>query len=61
MISKTQTQEEFDDQTEIENYGQHSFEFADAPSYVAHFSGRSMEPLYFVVVTEKGVVSDRQT
>ena len=54
-IENTNTEEEFDDQTEIKNYGQPIFEFADAPSYVTRFSGRSMEPLYFVVVTEKGV------
>ena len=54
-IKNTNTEEEFDDQTEIENYGQHIFKFVGAPLYVALFSGRSMELLYFVVVMEKGV------
>ena len=54
-IENTNTEEEFDDQTEIENYREHIFEFVDAPSYMTPFSGRSMEPLYFVVVTEKRV------
>ena len=52
-MENTNTEEEFDDQTEIENYGQHIFEFIDAPSSVTLVSGKSMEPLYFVIVTEK--------
>ena len=32
-----------------------SFEFVDTLSYVTLLKGRSMEPLYFVVVMEKGV------
>ena len=54
-IKNTNTEEEFEDQTETENYGQHIFEFVDVPSHVTLFSRRSMEPLYFVVVTKKGV------
>ena len=50
MISKTQTQrKEFDDQTEIENYGQNIYEFVDAPSYVTVFCGGSIKSLHFVV------------
>ena len=33
-IEHTNTEEEFDDQTEIEIYSQHIFEFVDAPSYI---------------------------
>ena len=57
-IENTDTEEEFDGQTEIEYYGQHIFEFVDALLYVTLLSGRSMEPLYFVVVTEKGVADE---
>ena len=58
-IKNTNTEEEFDNQTEIENYGQHIFKFVGAPLYVALFSGRSMELLYFVV--SDGERSGRQT
>ena len=54
-IENKNTEKEFDDQIEIENYGQHIFEFVNVPSHLRLFSRRSMEPLHFVVVTEKGV------
>ena len=54
-IENTNTEEEFDVQTETDNYGQHIFEFVDAPLYVTLFSRRSIKSLYFVVVMEKGV------
>ena len=58
-IDNKNTEEEFDDQNETENYGQHIFEFVDGPSCVTLFSGRSIEPLYFAVVTEKGVADKK--
>ena len=53
-IENTNAEEEFDEQTEIENYAQHIFEFVNASLSVILFSVRSMKPLYLVVVTEKG-------
>ena len=54
-IENTNTEDEFENQTEIDNYGQHIFEFVDALLYVKLFRGTSMEPLHFVVVTQKEV------
>ena len=42
-------------EAEIDSYGDHMFNFVDVPSYVTLVSGRSMEPLYFVFVKEKGL------
>ena len=44
-IENTNAKEEFDNQTEIENYGQHIFEFVNAPLSVILFSVRSVKPL----------------
>ena len=54
-IENTNTEDEFENQTEIDNYGQHIFEFVDALLYVTLFRGTSMEPLHFVVVTQEEV------
>ena len=51
-------EEEFVDSSNIENYGQHIFEFIDIPSNITLVSGRTMEPLYFVLVKEKGVAGE---
>ena len=48
-------EEEFVDSSNTENYGQHIFEFIDIPWYIG---GRTMEPLYFVLVKEKGVAGE---
>ena len=44
-VKNTNAEKEIDDQTEIENYGQHIFEFVNAPLSVILFSVRSMKPL----------------
>ena len=54
-VKNTNAEKEIDDQTEIENYGQHIFEFVNAELSVLLFSVRPMKLLYFAVVTEKGV------
>ena len=51
-------EEEFVDSSNIENYGQHTFEFIDIPSYITLASGRTMETLYFVLVKEKGIAGE---
>ena len=58
-IDNKNTEEEFDDQNKTENCGQHIFEFVHGPSCVTLFSGRSIELLYFAVVTEKGVADKK--
>ena len=50
-IENTNTEKELVNQPGIEKYGK----FVDTPLNVTLFSGKSMEPLYFVVVTEKRV------
>ena len=45
-IENTNAEEEFDDQTEIENYAQHFFEFVNASLSAILFSVRSMKPLF---------------
>ena len=57
-IETLNLEEEFVDSSNIENYGQHIFEFIDIPSYITLVSGRTMKPLYFVLVKEKGVAGE---
>ena len=45
---------EIDNPVEIEDY-EHIFDFVETPSYITLLSGRTLEPLYFVFVEEKGV------
>ncbi len=53
--NKQTQRKKFEGSNEIADYGQHIFEFVNVLSYVTLHSGRLMEPLYFVVVKEKGV------
>ena len=53
-IEDTIEHQEIDNPVEIEDY-EHIFDFVETPSYITLRSGRTLEPLYFVFVGEKGV------
>ena len=48
--------EEFEEK-EYESYGHHIFDFVEIPC-VTLISGRSIEPLYFLLVKEKGIAEE---
>ena len=50
-------EEEFEEK-EYESCGHHIFDFVEMPSCVTLISGRSTEPLYFVLVKEKGIAEE---
>ena len=46
------------DEKEYESYVHHILDFVEIPSSVTLISGRSIEPLYFVLVKEKGITEE---
>ena len=46
------------DEKEYESYVHHILDFVEIPSSVTLISGRSIEPLYFVLVKEKGMTEE---
>ena len=49
--------EEFEEK-EHASYGHHTFDFVEVPSCATLMSGCSIEPLYFVLVKEKGIAEE---